>query len=362
MSQQAGAPATSVPHRWHGGLAGNERLTDAVALVLLVLLALEAATTLDLSSYLSVHIFLGLLLLPAVSLKLASTGWRAARYYSGPSEYRTKGPPRILLRVLAVPLVAATLVLFGTGVAFLVTGGGSGILLDLHAVSFGVWGVIMVLHVLAYLPQVLRHGLADWQPRHALAGAGTRRALLVGSLAAGGVVALASYPAQTAWLSHHHRHGDRRAARGQRRNRVRSGQDIRFLLAPMREKARRATLQDVALRCVIVDDNPAFLEAATALLEREGLTIVGTSSTTNGALTQVRQLLPDVVLVDIMLGGESGFDLARRLAEADLGPTVILVSTHSEADFADLISEAPAAGFVPKSELSASAIRRLVDA
>jgi CheY-like chemotaxis protein len=258
---------------------GNERLTDALALVLLILLGVEAATTLDLSAYLAVRIFLGLLLLPAVSLKLASTGWRAARYYAGPSEHRSKGPPRILLRLLAVPLVASTLVLFGTGVAFLVTGRGSGILLDLHAGSFAVWG-------------------------------------------------------------------------------ERSG----FLLAPMRTVPAHVTLPNVAVRCVIVDDNPAFLEAATALLEREGLNVVGTTSTSDGALGQVRELLPDVVLVDIMLGGESGFDLARRLAEADLGSTVILISTHSESDFADLISETPAAGFVPKSELSASAIRQLVDA
>lgn len=236
------------------------------------------------------------------------------------------------------------------------------ILLDLHAVSFGVWGVIMVVHVLAYLPQVLRHGLADWQPHHELAGAGTRRALLVGSLAAGGVVALGSYPAQTARLAHHHRRGDRRAATGERRNRLQMPEPWGFLLAPMRAVPAHVTLDAVALRCVIVDDSPAFLEAATALLEREGLTVVGTTSTTDGALGQVRELLPDVVLVDIMLGGESGFDLARRLAEADLGSTVILISTHSESDFADLISEAPAAGFVPKSELSASAIRRLVDA
>ncbi len=116
-------------------MEGNERLTAVLALVLLILLGVEAATTLDLSAYLAVHIFLGLLLLPAVSLKLASTGWRAARYYAGPSEHRSKGPPRILLRLLAVPLVASTLVLFGTGVAFLVTGRGSGILLDLHAAA-----------------------------------------------------------------------------------------------------------------------------------------------------------------------------------------------------------------------------------
>ena len=147
-------------------MEGNERLTDALALVLLILLGVEAATTLDLSAYLAVHIFLGLLLLPAVSLKLASTGWRAARHYAGPSEYRSKGPPRILLRLLAVPLVASTLVLFGTGVAFLVTGRGSGILLDLHAGSFAVWGVIMIVHVLVYLPQVVRPGLADWPRPH----------------------------------------------------------------------------------------------------------------------------------------------------------------------------------------------------
>jgi len=346
---------------WHGGVEGNERLTDAIALVLLILLGLEAATTLDLSAYLAVHIFLGLVLLPAVSLKLASTGWRAARYYAGPSDYRSKGPPRLLLRLLAVPLVASTLVLFGTGVAFLVTGHGRGILLLLHAGSFAVWGVIMVAHVLAYLPQVLRHGLADWQGRHALAGAGTRRALLLGSLAAGGVVAFGSYPVQTDWLAHHRHHGDRHGATREGGNRLQMAEISGFLLAAMRTAPARVRLPGVALRCVIVDDNPAFLEAATALLEREGLTVVGTTSTTDGALGQVRELLPDVVLVDIMLGGESGFDVARRLAEADLGSAVILISTHSESDFADLIGETPAAGFVPKSELSASAIRRLVD-
>ena len=70
---------------------------------------------------------------------------------------------------------------------------------------------------------------------------------------------------------------------------------------------------------------------------------------------------PDVILVDIVLGRESGFDLARRLAEMDSGgPTVILISTHAEADFADLIAETPAAGFVPKSQLSARTIRRLL--
>lgn len=117
----------------------------------------------------------------------------------------------------------------------------------------------------------------------------------------------------------------------------------------------------MALRTVIVDDNPAFLDAATSLLEREGLTVVGTASSSDGALGKVREQLPDLVLVDVMLGGDSGFELARRLAEVDPGPTVVLISTHAESDFVDLISETPAAGFVSKWDLSASAIRRILD-
>jgi len=117
---------------------------------------------------------------------------------------------------------------------------------------------------------------------------------------------------------------------------------------------------EVALRCLIVDDNAYFLEAAADLLKREGLTVVGVASASADALRQTRELRPDVVVVDIMLGHESGIDLARRLAAAGSGgPAVILISTHAEADFADLIQEAPVAGFVPKSELSANAIRQL---
>jgi DNA-binding NarL/FixJ family response regulator len=114
------------------------------------------------------------------------------------------------------------------------------------------------------------------------------------------------------------------------------------------------------LRCLIVDDNVAFLQAAGRLLERQGVAVVGLASNTADALHQVDELAPDVVLVDIVLGGESGLDAARELSRRnDGGPTVILISTHAEADFADLVDEASTAGFVPKAELSADAIRRL---
>jgi len=119
----------------------------------------------------------------------------------------------------------------------------------------------------------------------------------------------------------------------------------------------------VPTRFLVVDDSRSFLEAARRLLEREGLTIAGVASSSAEALRKAEELRPDVALVDISLGEESGFDLARRLVEDGRAeaPTVILISTHSEADFADLIAESPAAGFVPKSELSAGAIRRILE-
>jgi len=114
---------------------------------------------------------------------------------------------------------------------------------------------------------------------------------------------------------------------------------------------------------LIVDDDRLFLEAARVLLEREGLPVIGVVTNSVQALRLATDLRPDVILVDLMLGDESGFDLTRRLdghnEAAD--PVVILMSTYSEADFAELIAESPAAGFLPKSELSADAIRRIVD-
>jgi len=119
----------------------------------------------------------------------------------------------------------------------------------------------------------------------------------------------------------------------------------------------------VLLRCLIVDDHARFLEAARGLLERQGVTVVGTASTGAEALRLVGELRPDVVLLDINLGGESGFEVARQLAaHADRGaPRVILISTHAEEDYADLIAASPAVGFVAKSDLSAGAIRDLLD-
>ncbi len=191
---------------------GNERLTSSNGLVLLVLLVVETLTTLALGTYLNVHLFLGLLLLPPLALKLASTGWRFARYYLHNEQYVRAGPPRMLLRILAPLLVASTLALFGTGVAMIVVGHRGGELRTLHTYSFIAWGVLIAVHVLAYLTRVLRDGTMDWR-RHAVdvvAGVRSRRAILVGALLAGVVLAVATLPVQRTVLHHgghrHHHH------------------------------------------------------------------------------------------------------------------------------------------------------------
>ena len=117
------------------------------------------------------------------------------------------------------------------------------------------------------------------------------------------------------------------------------------------------------LRCVIVDDSPAVLRAASVLLERQGIIVVGVATAGEAALSLIEELEPDVVLADIDLGPESGFDLARRVsARGDAAaPSVILISTHDESDYAKLIAASPAIGFLSKSDLSARAIRRLIE-
>ncbi len=116
------------------------------------------------------------------------------------------------------------------------------------------------------------------------------------------------------------------------------------------------------VRCLIVDDNRLFLENATSLLEREGLDVVGVAADSAEAIRLVSELRPDVTLVDIDLGDEDGFELARQLSNGSAASTeVILISTHSERDLAELISASPALGFIQKTQLSAKTIRELLE-
>nr|WP_296065080.1 response regulator [uncultured Actinoplanes sp.] len=118
----------------------------------------------------------------------------------------------------------------------------------------------------------------------------------------------------------------------------------------------------MTLRCLLVDDSPQFLAAAQALLEREGLLVVGTASHVADAVERALELHPDVALVDIDLGGESGFEVADRLTRSPHPIPVIMISTHGGDDYADLIAASPAVGFLPKVTLSAGAVCDLVPA
>jgi two-component system nitrate/nitrite response regulator NarL len=132
-----------------------------------------------------------------------------------------------------------------------------------------------------------------------------------------------------------------------------------FRVAAMCGPPPAAMLRHVAPRCLLVDDNAGYLDAARSLLEREAIEVVGVASSSAEARSLLAALRPDVVLLDIDLGPESGFELARELARQDHA-RLILISTHSQLDYADLIAASPAVGFIAKSKLSARAVRELL--
>ncbi len=194
---------TAVPERLRrllaGGSDGNERLTAASAVVLLVLLAAEGLTLLAIRQLLLPHVFLGFLLIPPVLLKLASTGWRMTAYYRGAEEYLRRGPPAALLRLLVAPIVvASTVALFATGIA-VVALGRRGLLLGLHKASFIVWFAAMSVHVLAHVLELPRLVAVDWWRGDGLSGRRLRQAVVAGALVAGLVAAVAAVPLADHW-------------------------------------------------------------------------------------------------------------------------------------------------------------------
>jgi hypothetical protein len=189
-----------------GGSEGNSRITGATAAILLVLLAVEGLTLLSLQSFLSWHIFIGMLLVPIVLLKLASTGYRFTRYYSGRREYVEAGPPPILLRLLGPLVVVSTLGLFGTGVALAAIGPGRGIVLGLHKASFVIWVIAMSVHVLAHALRIPGLVLPDLRGGGGVAGSRLRLALVSSAIVAGAIVAIATLPLIAPWTTEVGRH------------------------------------------------------------------------------------------------------------------------------------------------------------
>ncbi len=189
-----------------GGPTGNERLTAATGAVLIVLLAVVGVTILRLRPLLSVHLFVGMLLIPPVMLKMATTGYRFARYYMANPAYRRKGPPPALLRMIAPLLVLTTVVMLASGVALLFAGPSSrDTLLPIHKVSFFAWLAVTALHVLGHLPGIPAALRADYGRENLLSedvgGRSGRGLALAGALVAGIVLAILVIPEFGAWLS-----------------------------------------------------------------------------------------------------------------------------------------------------------------
>ncbi len=190
---------------------GNARLTAATAAILLVLLAAEGATIPFIGRVTTIHIFLGVLLVPVVVLKAGSSGWRFVSYYLGRDDYVRRGPPPALLRLLVAPLVvASTAVLFGTGLLLVALSPQRGALLGLHKASFIVWFAAMTAHVLAHVLHV--PGLVRRDLHRGQRGSAVRGLLVAGAVVAGLVAAVALLPEAHGWtqwaaLHHHHRIG-----------------------------------------------------------------------------------------------------------------------------------------------------------
>ena len=185
-----------------GGALGNGRLTALVGAVLIVLLAVEGATILRIGQLLSVHIFVGMLLIGPVALKLGATGYRFARYYTRAPEYVREGPPVPVMRFLVAPvLVFSTLVLFGTGVTLLLVPH-RGPVLMLHKASFIVWLGATSIHVLVYALRSGQRLLSELRGDR-LEGGRLRLAALLAALAGGAIVAAATYPLAHPWLQSH---------------------------------------------------------------------------------------------------------------------------------------------------------------
>jgi hypothetical protein len=199
-----------------GGTDGNEQITTITGAILLVLLAVLGITIIQIGQLLWLHLFLGLLLIGPVALKMASTGYRFLRYYTGNDAYRRKGAPETVLRLIGPLVVVSTLVVFVSGVVLLFVGPADrGQLVLIHKVSFFVWIAFTALHVLGHLPHMPATLRSVRRPTPELtgvqSGAAGRWLSVAGALVAGLVLAVVLIPDFSIWtahtaLLHHHHH------------------------------------------------------------------------------------------------------------------------------------------------------------
>jgi hypothetical protein len=182
----------------------NARLTAGTAVVLLVLLAAEGVTILRIRGLISLHVFIGMLLVPPVLVKTGSTVYRFARYYLGSPEFRRKGPPPILLRMLGPLVVLLTFAVLASGIALLFAGASlRPDMLFVHKASFLLWLGAMTVHVLGHLLDTARVAPRDWmhRTRQEVTGASLRQWTITASLVAGLLLGLLFLGRVAPWLA-----------------------------------------------------------------------------------------------------------------------------------------------------------------
>jgi hypothetical protein len=200
-----------VEHVADDGPEGNTRLTSVTGMVLLVLLAVEGATVLRVRQLITLHIYLGVLLLGPVILKTLTTGYRFVRYYTGSAPYVGKGPPQPVLRILGPLVIITSFVLLGTGVGLIITGDQhGGLLLTAHKVSFFLWFAVMAVHVIGHLREAASASAREIRGSANGGRRGVRLVVVLVALIAGVGLASALLPSASSWTSR----DDRRPAFG----------------------------------------------------------------------------------------------------------------------------------------------------
>lgn len=203
MSRQSPRHARTKIAVESGGVEGNTRLTATLGALLVVILFAEGVTILQVGSLLTPHVFIGLLVLPVVLAKMGSTSWRFAKYYWGSPEYRRKGPPPTLLRLLGPVVVVLTIAVISTGVLLIVAAPASlhPQLLLLHKITFVLWFGATALHVLGHFVETAKVAPLDWmqRTRRDVMGASRRQWFEVSSLVLGVLVALWLTPYAGHW-------------------------------------------------------------------------------------------------------------------------------------------------------------------
>lgn len=182
------------------GVEGNSRLTGATGALLFVLLFVEGVTILRIRQLIAVHVFVGMLLVPPVLLKVATTGYRFVRYYSRNPDYRARGTPPFALRALGPVVVVLTLAVFGTGIGLLtVSPAQPGLLLAAHKGSFVLWFIVMAAHVLSHLRETAVLAWRDWRAGYMSPAKRARRLALFAALVGGVALGALLLPTAAPW-------------------------------------------------------------------------------------------------------------------------------------------------------------------